>query len=191
MGAVYVLWRKVMKKIIVASTDPMKYEVVEVAAICTFREACIVHGIDAEAKIPSQSFDGQVLNNAHNRLIAIRAQHPDADIWVSIEDGLFHDGNDGNKLFYRAWILATDASNFIAKSSTASFEIPLQVSALLQSGKDLRAAIKEIFFSGNSYIPKDCIHFISDGLVNYREFYLPAANIALTQLKHKEWYRSA
>jgi len=177
-----------MKKIVVASMNPVKCQVAELASRQVFKESVLCRGIAVDSKVPSQPFNGQVLNGAHNRLLAARAADQEADIWISMEGGIFNDVHDGNKLFNQAWILATDKSGFIAKSLTASFLIPTRVAALVLAGKDLAAATDEVFCTENCNESKGCIHFVTDRLISRMELYLPSVIIALTQLKHKEWY---
>ncbi len=121
----------------------------------------------------------------HNRLQFIREKHPQAHYWISQEGGLY--AEDTN-FVSRAWIVIADDSGFVAESSTADFRLPCGVTKLINSGKELGDATDTFLAIKIQNNGMGAIGHITEGIINRTDYYLPAAIIALCQVKNKHWY---
>ncbi len=175
-----------MKKVIVASTNPVKIEVARRAFAAVYpEEEFDVQGVKSDSGVPDQPMDDETRQGALNRLAAIRQSHSDADYWSAQEGGLFR---DGKQLAERAWLAMADKEGSITEASTASFHIPREISQLVESGLELGEAADRFFGTTNSKQSTGFVGQLTDGVIDRAQYYLPAAIIALSQLKHKDWY---
>lgn len=176
-----------MKIVVVASTNPVKIEVAKRAFLAVFpNEEFRFDGIASASGVPDQPVDDETRQGAQNRLRHIVEKHPDADFWVSQEGGVCH---EGDRLFEQAWIMITNKTRFVAESTTARFYIPKQIAKYIQEGMELGEAGDTFFKATNSKQGIGVIGHLTDGIIGRTEYYLPAAIIALSQLKHREWYQ--
>jgi non-canonical (house-cleaning) NTP pyrophosphatase len=129
--------------------------------------------------------DDEARSGARNRLRYIVRHYPGADFWMSQEGGLCQ---EKKRLFEQAWIAITDKAGFLAESATARFYLPKQLAVYIEEGLELGEAADKFFKSANSKQGIGAIGHLTDGLIGRADYYLPAAIIALSELKHKEWY---
>jgi inosine/xanthosine triphosphatase len=175
-----------MRTVIVASENPVKINVAKRAFAGVFpKEEFNFIAIRSESGVSEQPMDDETKKGAENRLRYIIERHEDADFWISQEGGLCR---DKDRLFERAWILVTDKSGFVSESSTAQFYLPKLMTEYINGGLELGHAADKFFNGKNSKHGIGAIGYLTDGLIDRAEYYLPAAIIALSALKHKEWY---
>ncbi len=175
-----------MKTVVIASTNPVKVEVAKRAFAAVFpNEEFSFIEIKSESGVPDQPMDEETRKGALNRLRYIQKKHPDADFWISQEGGLH---TDGDALFNQACIAVSDKNGFIAESKTAQFFLPKQLMRYIKDGVELGEATDKFFGSVNLKHGVGAIGHLTDGIINRTEYYLQAAVIALSELKHKEWY---
>ncbi len=175
-----------MKTVIIASLNPVKVNV----AKRTFKAVYPSEDFEfvatkSESGVPDQPMNDETRNGARNRLEFVRKTHPDADFWISQEGGLFE---EGTRMFNRAWIMVCDAGGRISESSTACFYLPAKISTYVREGMELGHANDLFFSSVNSKQGIGAIGYLTDGLINREEYYLQTAIIALSELRHKDWY---
>ena len=175
-----------MKKVVVASTNPAKMKVAMQAFAAVFPEEELTFiALKSDSGVQEQPMGEETRRGARNRLAFIREGHPDADYYISQEGGLHR---EGGRLFSRAWITVCDASGFVAESSTAQFYLPKKIAEYVESGMELGAADDLFFGTANSSHDSGGIGLLTDGLIDRAAYYLPSAIIALSEIKHKEWY---
>jgi inosine/xanthosine triphosphatase len=175
-----------MKTVIVASENPVKVAVAKKAFAAAFPdEEFTFISVKSESGVGDQPFNEETKRGAENRLLFIKAKHPEADYWMSQEGGSFV---DGEALYNRAWMAVCDKSGFVAKSSTALFYLPTEVTKLVKGGMELGHATDVFFSSINSKHGVGAVGFLTDGIIDRENYYLQAAIIAVSQLKHKDWY---
>jgi len=177
-----------MKKVIVASENPVKLEVAKQAFAKVFPDENFEFvAVKSESGVPDQPMGSEeTRQGAHNRLKFIKQKHPDADFWISQEGGL---SEEEDRLFNRAWIVVEDKDNFIAEASTASFYIPKKITEYVKEGLELTHASDKFFQTQNIKHGGGAIGKVTDGIINRMEYYLEAAIIALSEVKHKDWYQ--
>jgi inosine/xanthosine triphosphatase len=122
---------------------------------------------------------------ALNRLNFIKKHHPDADYFISQEGGTFE---DEDRLFNRAWIVVCDRNGHVTKSSTALFYLPTKIVEYIRAGMELGDANNKFFDSVHAKDGNSAIAHLTDGLLTREDYYLQAAIIALSELKHQDWY---
>jgi inosine/xanthosine triphosphatase len=176
-----------MKKVIVASENPVKVAVARRAFLAVYPgEEFEFVAIKSESGVPNQPMNDETEQGAINRLNFIKSKNPEADFWISQEGGTF---TDGDKLFNRAWIAVCDKEGYVAKSSTAQFYLPPKIVEYINEGMELGEANDKFFNSINSKHGIGAIGHLTDGLIDRENYYLPAAIIALSQMKHQDWYK--
>lgn len=175
-----------MKRVIVASTNPAKVAVARLAFEAVHPdESFEFMAVKSESGVPDQPMNDETEQGAMNRLAFIRAQHPDADFWISQEGGTFE---DGDRLYNRAWIVVADKAGSITKSSTALFYLPTKIIEYIKAGMELGDANHAFFSTIDTKEGVSAVGHLTDGLMSREDYYLQAAIIALSELKHKEWY---
>lgn len=176
-----------MKRVVIASENPVKVAVAEKAFKGVFPDEVFEFvAIKSQSGVPEQPMNDETKQGAFNRLQYIQEQYPGADYWISQEGGAYE---EDARIYNRAWIAVTDKSNYIAASSTAQFYVPTKIVSLLREGLELGHATDEFFKSVNSKHGVGAIGHLTDGLIDREIYYLQAAIIALSELKHKEWYQ--
>lgn len=176
-----------MKKIILASTNPVKVAVTKAAFAAVFPDTPFeVIPVATDSGVPAQPFDDEALEGAMNRLRGVRATHPKADYWVSQEGGLV---TFGEGFYNRAWIIFADKKGHIGKSSTPSFEIPKGVAELVRTGLPLADASDIYFGMKGLKHTVGGVSLVTDGLIDRKKYYLQAVIIALSQVKNHHFYK--
>jgi len=175
-----------MKRVIVASENPVKIAVAKRAFSSVYpNESFEFVAVKSQSGVPDQPMNDETEKGAMNRLAFIKERYAEADFWISQEGGTF---TDGDKLYNRAWIAVCDANGRVAKSSTAQYYLPTKIVTNIREGMELSEANDAFFNSINSKQGIGAVGYITDGLIDRENYYLPAAIIALSELKHHEWY---
>jgi inosine/xanthosine triphosphatase len=176
-----------MKKVVIASINPVKVKVAEKSFAVVFpNERFEFIPIKSESGVPDQPMNHETRKGTQNRLRFIKEKYPDADFWMSQEGGLYE---DEESLFNRAWIAVCDKNNHVAEASTSHFYLPKQMTEYIRSGMELGHASDKFFESINTKHGVGAIGHLTDGIIDRTEYYTQAAIIALSQLKHKDWYK--
>lgn len=176
-----------MKKVIIASTNPVKIKVAEKAFRSVFPEETFEFiPVASESGVPEQPFDRETITGAYNRITFIKNTHPDADFYISQEGGLFR---DGEKLYNRAYIVVQNKEGFITESSTVNFYLPKEIANHVRNGMELGHAADAFFGLINSKHNAGFIGQLTDGLLDRAESYLQSAIIAISEQKHSDWYK--
>ncbi len=175
-----------MKKIVIASENPVKISVAKRAFQAVYpNEQFEFVGVKSQSGVPDQPMNEETKQGARNRLEYVMRQIPEADFWISQEGGLY---TEGDNLCNRAWIMVTDGSGFVGESSTAHFRLPAEIAAGIHAGKELSHAGDEFFNTKDTGRAAGVVGELTGGLIDREEYYVPAAIIALSELKHREWY---
>ncbi len=175
-----------MKKVIVASLNRAKLQVAEKAFQAVFpNESFEFIGVSAPSLVPDQPMGDESYIGAKNRLSFIKENYKDADFWISQEGGLFE---DKGRLSNRAWIIISDKDGFTAESSTSNFYLPKKISEYVKEGMELAFAIDKFFDTKDSKHSSGFLGYLTDGVYSRIDFYLQPAIIALSEIKHKDWF---
>lgn len=176
-----------MKKVIIASENPVKVSVAKRAFFSLYpNEVFEFVAIKSDSGVPDQPMNNETRQGAINRLNFIKQNYKEADFWISQEGGIFE---DGNRLYNRAWMAACDKSDYVATSSTSQFYLPPKIVEYIKAGMELGDANDKFFSSVNSKQGIGAIGYLTDSLIDRENYYLQAATIALSELKHQDWYK--
>ena len=176
-----------LKIVIIASTNPVKVHVAELAFSAVWPDEQFEFiSMEADSGVADQPFEDATRTGARNRLQFIRAHKPEADFWLAQEGGLF---TEGDKIFNRAWIAVTDTNGYVAESTTANFYLPKTIVDDVRAGMELATANDKFFGSVNSKHGLGAVGHLTDGVIDRTHYYLQAAIIALSELKHQDWYK--
>lgn len=176
----------ITKKVIIASENPVKVAVAKRAFGAVYpHEECEFISIKSDSGVSDQPMNEETERGAINRLEFIKKAHPDADYWISQEGGLFE---EGTMLYNRAWIAVANKHGHVAKSSTALFYLPTEIAQHIKNGMELGDACDTFFGTVNAKHGIGAIGHLTDGIIDRENYYLQAAIIALSELKHKDWY---
>lgn len=175
-----------MKKVIVASENPVKIKVAEQTFKAVYPEFEFEFvGIKSDSGVGDQPIGEQTRLGAENRLNFIKEKYPEADFWISQEGGAFW---EGEKLYNRAWIMISDKDGFIGESSTAHFYLPKEIVKHMKDGLELGDAGDKFFQTQNIKHGPGVIGHLTNGIFDRADYYTQAGIVALSTVKHKDWY---
>ena len=176
-----------MKKVAIASENPVKIEVAKRAfAACFPGEEFEFIGIKSDSGVLSQpKGEAQTLEGAKNRVEFIKGKVEEADYFVGQEEGVIIDDNEMRET---AFVVIEDRKGFAGIGRTATFIIPQKMAEMIKNGDEAGIANDKFFGLSNSKQAGGVIGSLTDGIVDRTGFLFQAAAIALMQTKHKEWY---
>lgn len=176
-----------MKKIIVASKNPVKIE----AALKGFQEMFPesifeAEGIAASSGVSNQPMgDEETYQGAWNRVQAAKKAQTNADFWIGIEGGNIRHGK--NEMEVMAWIVVASKEQ-TGKARTAGFFLPPKIINLVNQGYELGDADDIVFGIENSKSGLGSGGLLTKGVIDRMRFYVPAVIFALIPFKQTELY---
>lgn len=175
-----------MKKIIVASTNPVKIN----AALSGFKkifpdEQFEAEGISVESNVNDQPMtDSETLEGAANR-VRNASKKSTADFWVGIEGGV-QDGERGMEVF--AWVVIRSADGKQGQARTGTFFLPKPIVELIKSGKELAEADNIVFGRENSKHLNGTVGALTHNVIDRTHYYTEAMVLALIPFKNPNLY---
>ena len=176
-----------MKKIIVASTNPVKINATRRGFEQMFPNLEFsVEGLSIESGVSDQPIGREeTLGGAKNRLERLVTKVPDADYWVGIEGGIeVHD----EEMEVSAWIVIRDRTGLTGKGQTGTFILPVAIAAHIKDGKELGTATDIVFNQTNSKQAGGSIGELTGGLVDRTKHYDVGVIFALIPFKNPDLY---
>ena len=176
-----------MKKVIVASTNPVKVEAAQIGFAKMFpNESFDVHGISAPSEVSEQPMSSnETLMGATNRAHNVSKLAPEADYWIGIEGGI-EDVNEELEVF--AWVVVKSKDGKIGKGRTGSFFLPEKVAELIKQGMELGEADDIVFGLTNSKQANGAVGILTGDVLTRTTYYEPAVILALIPFKNKTLY---
>ena len=176
-----------MKKVIVASTNPVKVEAAQIGFAKMFpNESFDVHGISAPSEVSEQPMSSnETLMGATNRAHNVSKFVPEADYWIGIEGGT-EDVNKELEVF--AWVVVKSKDGKIGKGKTGSFFLPQKIAELVRQGVELGEADDIVFGRTNSKQTNGAIGILTDDVITRTTYYVPAVVMALIPFKNEALY---
>ncbi len=172
-----------MKKIIIASKNPVKINATKKAFENVFNDSFEFEGVSADSLVSDQPMNNtETLNGAMNRLKNI--QHLKADYFVSIEGGV--DLLEDNYEAF-AWIVVSNNSKS-GKAKTATFPLPSKISKLIKEGYELGDADDIVFKRSNSKQQNGAVGILTNNLIDRTEYYVHAIILALIPFTNTKLY---
>ena len=172
-----------MKKVLIASRNPVKINATKKAFEDVFTDRFEFEGVSADSLVSDQPMSNdETLKGANNRIQNI--QHLEADYFVSIEGGV--DLLDNNYEAF-AWIVISD-KNKVGKAKTATFPLPTKISNLIKEGYELGDADDIVFKRSNSKQKNGAVGILSDNLITRTDYYAHAIILALIPFTNSKLY---
>jgi inosine/xanthosine triphosphatase len=175
-----------MKKIIVASSNPVKSEAVLNGFQRIFPDSNFsIDGVSMPSNVGDQPMgDHETLKGARNRALAARNAFPEVDFWAGLEGGVdrFVDTWVGF-----AWIvILSKNSNGIAR--TGIFTLPPEVARLIDSGMELGDADDIVFGTQNSKQAAGAVGLLTGNALTRAELYTEGVMLALIPIRNEKLY---
>lgn len=176
-----------MKKVIVASTNPVKIESAQSGFAKMFPEESFeVQSVSAPSEISDQPMSSdETLKGATNRVRNVSNLITEADYWIGIEGGV---ENVHEELEVFAWVVVKAANGKIGKGKTGSFFLPQEIAKLVRQGIELGEADDIVFGRKNSKQANGAIGILTDNVITRTTYYEPAVIMALIPFKNETLY---
>ncbi len=177
-----------MPLLIVASTNPVKINGAKLACEAMFPEMVWeARGVSAASGVSDQPMtSNETRLGAENRLASIRAQEPEADMWMAIEGGV-EDVNGQMSCF--AWILAAQKeSSVIGQGKTGMFFLPSKARTLILEGMELGSVDDVLFKETNTKQKNGAVGLFTGNVIDRTSYYVHAGILALIPFKNPSLY---
>jgi len=176
-----------MKKVIIASKNPVKISSTEIGFSKMFPEEIFeFEGISAESGVSDQPMsEEETLQGATNRAENASESSSAADYWVGVEGGL---KEIEDKMEAYAWIVVISKDGTIGRGKTGSFFLPDKVAELIKQGKELGEADDIVFGRTNSKQANGAVGILTGDVLTRTTFYEPAIILALIPFKNPKLY---
>ena len=176
-----------MKKIIVASKNPVKIESTKDAFTKMFPDQVFkFEGLSVESGVSNQPMgEEETLIGAINRVNNVSVLSPKADYWVGIEGGSKIVG-EGMEAF--AWVVVKSNIGIRSQGRTASFYLPKEIVALIKEGKELGEADDIVFKRSNSKQANGAVGILTGDILTRADYYETAIILALIPFKNPDLY---
>jgi inosine/xanthosine triphosphatase len=180
------LRRKNMKRIIVASTNPVKLEAVLNGFKRAFPdEEFNIQGISVNSGVSHQpTSDEMTLQGACTRALNAKEKVPDGSYWVGIEGGCDYLNGD---MFAFAWIMVL-THHTQGRARTAFFRLPRAIQMLIESGMELGDADDQVFGKINSKQKSGAVGILTRDVITRTTYYEHAVVLALIPLINPDLY---
>lgn len=176
-----------MKKIIIGSHNPVKVAVVkEVFAKVFPGMTCEFLLHKAESGVVDQPFGiAETRLGAANRAGACHEAFPDADYFVGLEGGI---EIIDEEYWVSAWMCVQDQTGKQGFGRSSAFLLPSAVTDLIKEGKELAEAGDIVFDETNSGQKGGTVSFLTNNIVNRKNFYMEAMIFALIPFLKPDLY---
>ena len=175
-----------MKKVIIASKNPVKIQAVQDGFEKMFPDQAFEF---VSVSIPS-NVSGQPLCSdetflgAKNRADNASNEVKDADFYVGIEGGVEHVESEMEAF---AWVVIKSAGKY-GKARTGTFFLPKQVVELIKEGKELGEADDIVFKRNNSKQKNGAVGILTGDVIDRTKYYTEAVILSLIPFKNVDIY---
>lgn len=175
-----------MKKVVIASSNPVKVRAVLEGYKSIFPDQEFVHiGLKFDSPVSAQPMDDEeTLEGARKRAEIARQMAEDADYWVGVEGGIHEDTH--GMLAY-AWVVILSGEK-MGMGRSAAFYLPPLVADLVRQGKELGEADDIVFNRTNSKQENGAIGLLTNNVIDRQKLYEPAVIMALIPFKNPDLY---
>lgn len=175
-----------MKKIVVASLNPVKAEAVLGAFVRLFPgEDFTVETVSVPSGVSVQPMtDQETCQGAQNRARRAREARPDADFWAGVEGGC--EIQEGELAAF-AWVEVLSRERE-GKARTAAFRLPPEVQKLVEAGLELGDADDQVFGKSNSKQQNGAVGLLTGNVETRTSLYEQAVVLALIPFKNPTLY---
>jgi inosine/xanthosine triphosphatase len=174
-----------MKKIIIASKNPVKIKSVKIGFEGMFpgKEFEFI-GVSVPSDVSDQPLsDGETLAGAANRCRNARDEFAEADFWIGIEGGT--EKHNAEEMAAFAWVVI-ESGKLAGKGRTGTFFLPRKVVDLIHEGKELGEADDIVFGRKNSKQKAGAVGILTGDVIDRTKLYTEAVILALIPFKNPE-----
>ena len=177
-----------MKKIIIASKNPVKINAVRMAFQKVFPgEDFEFEGISVSSDVSDQPIgDEEIITGATNRVKNAMSSISNADYWVGIEGGV-EKTKHGVGSFSWVVIKSKDKEG---KAKGNIFFLPKKIVELIDQGKELGDANDIVFGDNNSKQKNGAVGLLTGDIINRTGYYCTTLVLALIPFKNPNLYYS-
>lgn len=175
-----------MKKVVVASKNPVKIKAVKGGFARMFpEEEFEFEGVSAESGVSDQPMsDEETLMGAFNRVKNAKDIVYDVDFWVGIEGGL-EKKNFGMEAF--AWVVV-ESKDKVGRARSATFFVPEKVGKLVEEGMELGDADDVVFGRSNSKQKNGAVGLLTRNVITRTSYYEETVCLALIPFCNQDLY---
>jgi inosine/xanthosine triphosphatase len=176
-----------MKKVIVASNNPVKLQAVQQAFERMFPgEQFDINplGVSVAGIPPQPMTDGETHYGARLRAEAARQSQPASDFWVGVEGGV--QPMEGSLAVF-AWVVVI-SSRRSGEARSGTFFVPPGVADLVRQGLELGDADDIFFGKRNSKQENGAIGLLTGDVLDRTELYTHAVLLALAPFKTPQYF---
>ena len=175
-----------MKKIIIASKNPVKINAVKIAFQKVFpEESFVFEGVTVPSNVSDQPIGNEeIVNGASNRAKNAMQSIPDADFWIGIEGGV-EKTKRGMGSFSWVVVKSKDKEG-MARGNV--FFLPKKVVELIDQGKELGDADDIVFGGNNSKQKNGSVGILTGDVITRTDYYYAALVLALIPFKNSNLY---
>ena len=175
-----------MKKIMVASNNPVKLDGVKEGLLVFFNDEIFLSGCSVASGVSDQPMsDRDTLTGAECRVRNAQLQFSGYDYYVGIEGGV-EDSASGLMAF--AWVVISNGSQ-IGTSRTTTFMLPPRVADLIHQGYELGDADDIVFSQSNSKQQNGAVGLLTKDTVTRKILYMQAVQLAFIPFLNANLYR--
>ena len=175
-----------MKKIVVASQNPVKVNAVQSgfermfpSEVFSISTVTVPSGVCAQPASDAETLTG-ALTRARNAAQIVK----EADYWVGVEGGI----NDINgEMVAFAWIVVI-SEDHVGKGRTGTFFLPSRVSELIREGLELGEADDIVFKRSNSKQDNGAIGILTGNIIDRAKLYEHGVVMSLVPFKNSDLY---
>lgn len=175
-----------MKKVIIASKNPVKIQ----AVINGFEKMFSTEefefiGVSVPSNVADQPFGNkETFLGAKNRADNAYTEVNDADFYVGIEGGI---NNTGDEMEAFAWVVIKSVDKY-GKAKTGTFFLPKQVVELIKEGKELGEADDIVFKRNNTKQKNGAVGILTGDVIDRTKYYTEAVVLSLIPFKNVDFY---
>jgi inosine/xanthosine triphosphatase len=179
--------RETMKKVVVASTNPVKIKATLDGFTTMFPDETFeMIGQSVESGVKDQpTSDDETYQGALNRADGASKLVPDADYYVGLEGGI--ESKPGNMEAF-AWMVVKSKDGKYGKGRTGMFVLPPRVAELINGGMELGAADDIVFGKTNSKQTNGAVGILTNDVITRSSYYSAAIVLALIPFKNPDLY---
>lgn len=175
-----------MKKVIIASNNPVKMNAVKTGFEKMFpNEMFVWESVSVHSGVADQPMSSQeALVGAENRARNAKSMFNGADYWVGIEGGVERIDHEMEAF---AWVVV-HSGDMKGKARTGTFFLPRKVVELISEGKELGEADDIVFGHANSKQKNGAVGILTGNVIDRTAFYAEAVVLSLIPFKNAEKY---
>lgn len=175
-----------MKKVVIASKNPVKIQAVKNGFKRMFAGQNFTFlDLSSSSGVSSQPFgDEETLLGAQNRIESSTQEEKDADFYVGIEGGVQHMGSE---IEVFAWVVIKSMNKY-GKAKTGTFFLPEKIAQLVREGKELGEADDLVFGLKDSKRKSGAVGILTGNIIDREKYYTEAVILSLIPFKNPDLY---